>query len=128
MFSAARVGGSLAGLGGLVSGLTVPFGPARAFEPMTALLVVNTAMGVMRLMSGPQGGAGDLMAIQMEMLKQISAQLSAIQKGVLEILDRLDRLEQLIGELPKQVVFELYRARISGLNARYKELMATYEA
>lgn len=116
---------------GFFGSIALSFGPAvlpaYAVDPATAVLVVNTAISVAKLFSqGP--GIADLLRLQVEMLKQISAQLGAIQNGVLEILNRLDQIEQLIGQVPEKVVIELYRAKVAGLNGRYTEIMATYKA
>ena len=101
--------------------------PAAAIAPAVALLIAQTAISVVRLFSHGDDGIGSLMRLQVEMLMQISQQLEAIQAGVLEILNRLDQVEALIGRIPEQVVVELYRAKIAGLNGRYDELMATYK-
>jgi hypothetical protein len=116
---------------GIFGSVALSFGPAvqlaYAVDPGTVILVVNTALSVAKLFSqGP--GVADLLRLQVEMLKQISAQLNAIQSGVLEILNRLDQIEQLIGQIPEKVVIELYRAKVAGLNGRYTEIIATYKA
>jgi hypothetical protein len=100
---------------------------AAAQDPATAILIAQTAISVIQLFSQGEGGVGTLLRLQVEMLKAISEKLDAIQLGVLEILKRLDRIEALIGQIPGQVVVELYRAKISGLNGRYSELMSTYK-
>jgi hypothetical protein len=116
---------------GFLGSLALSFGPAVlpafAVDPATVVLLVNTAISVAKLFSqGP--GIGDLLRLQVEMLKAISAQLAAVQRGVLEILNRLDQIEALIGQIPEKVVIELYRAKVAGLNGRYTEIIATYKA
>ncbi len=122
-----RAGGTLSALYAGGGALLVPR-QARAVEPgtvVTILQVVSSVVGLFR-QSGP--GLADLMALNTEMLKQMSAQLGAIQAGVSEILTRLDDLKTLIGEVPAQTVIELYKATIAGKESRYMELLKTYQA
>ena len=69
---------------GFLGSFALSFGPAVlpafAVDPATVIPVVNTAVSVAKLFSqGP--GVGDLLRLQVEMLKAISAQLAAVQNG-----------------------------------------------
>ena len=67
-----------------------------------------------------------LLRLQVEMLKHIEAELGVIEKGIQEILTRLDELKEIVGELPKQVVIEENRIAIEGLSSRFGEVRETY--
>lgn len=120
---------TLAGAGLATAFSMFPFVPVAhaAISPATVVLIVNTALSVAQLFSGG-GSVNDLLRLQVEMLKHIEAELAVIQQGILEILNRLDQIEQLIGKIPEQVVVELYRAKVSALNGRYTEILNTYNA
>jgi hypothetical protein len=60
------------------------------------------------------------------MLRHIESELSVIEKGIQEILTRLDELKEIVGELPRQVVIEENRIAIEGLSSRYGEVRETY--
>jgi hypothetical protein len=117
---------SRAFLGAAALGMS-PFLPqANAIAPLVAVAIVQTAISVAGLFSHGGDGTESLLRLQVEMLKHIEGELSVIEKGIQEILSRLDELKEMVGELPKQVVIEENRIAIEGLSARYGEVRATY--
>lgn len=104
-----------------------PFIPrAYAIAPLVAMAVVQTAISVAGLFSHGGDGMESLLRLQVEMLKHIESELSVIEKGIEEILNRLDELKEMIGALPKQVVIEQNRTAIEGLGSRFGEIRDTY--
>jgi hypothetical protein len=95
---------------------------AEATPALVAIQVVQTAISIAKLF----GGGGDLASQIGSMLAAISKELSAIEVGIQEILNRLDEIKELIGEIPKAVVQETERAKITGLLTLYTLQMETY--
>jgi len=113
-------------LGAAAFGMS-PFIPqANAIAPLVAVAIVQTAISVASLFSHGGDGMESLLRLQVEMLKHIESELSIIEKGIQEILTRLDELKEIVGELPRQVVLEENRIAIEGLSARYAEVRDTY--
>ncbi len=91
--------------------------------PLPAIYAaVSIATTVMQLF-GPTGySIANLLAIQTEMLRNISQQLSVIQKGIETILEELDEIQKLLKQLPERVSSELYHRKLQGLIGTYREL------
>lgn len=84
---------------------------------------ITIATTVMQLF-GPKGySISNLLAIQTDMLRNISQQLSVIQKGIETILEELDDIQKLLKQLPERVSSELYHRKLQGLIGTYRELM-----
>ncbi|MBK4722409.1 hypothetical protein JJL56_26500 [Azospirillum sp. YIM DDC1] len=94
-------------------------------DPVTAIMIANTALNIGRLF---MSGGGSLQAMEVELLKKLSEQIVAVQKGIMEILQRLEDLEATLGQVPRDVVFELYKAKVRGISGRLIELKQTYDA
>jgi hypothetical protein len=108
----------------------LPFSVPPAFaaiEVTAALAVINTALALGRLFSS-SGSVGDLLKLQTQMLQTISAQIAVVQRGIDEILTRLGEIQAMIGQLPAEVVNELYRRRLNALLGTYTEIMSAYQA
>jgi hypothetical protein len=87
---------------------------------------VNIATTVMQLF-GPKGySIGNLLTIQTEMLRTISAQLDVLQKGIEVIIGRLEEIQRLIGELPKETASQIYQTELKGLLGTYQEIMTGF--
>jgi hypothetical protein len=113
--------------GAVFCGLSFIATPVLAIEVTAALAVINTALALGRLFSS-SGSVADLLKLQTQMLQTISAQIAVVQRGIDEILARLGEIQTMIGQLPAEVVNELYRRRLNALLGTYNEIMAAYEA
>lgn len=87
------------------------------------LAFVNIATTAMQLL-GPKGPSTmDLMEIQTDMLRKISAQISLIQQNTELILEQLGELNRLINELPKETAYEICKKKLEGLLGSYNEII-----
>ena len=96
-------------------------------DPMTALTFASTATNVLK-MFGPGGSSpARLQTIQVEMLRTISKQIGEIHKNINQLLEDLEEVKELLGEIPKRVVEELYRARAHGLMLSFNQEVTGYK-
>lgn len=96
---------------------------------MAVIAIIQTAISIAQMFSsGSEKGIGELLQKQVAMLQAISKQLAAIQQGIIQILNSLEEVKVLIGEIPKEVVLETQRAEIAGLLTVYSQRMETYFA
>lgn len=87
---------------------------------------VSIATSVMQLF-GPKGySLGNLLAIQTEMLKNISQQIIAIQNGIEEILKQLEDIQRKLDQLPENLATEIYNRNLQGVMFTYNDLMKGY--
>jgi hypothetical protein len=100
---------------------------AYAIAPLVVAAIAQTCASVIGLFSHGGDGVESLLRLQVEMLRQIEAELGAIQQGIQQILSRLDEIKDLIGALPKEVVVEFNRTAIAGLNLRYSEISEEFQ-
>ena len=96
---------------------------AEATPALVAIAVVQTAVSIVKLFSI---GGNDRASQIGSMLEAISKELVTIEAGIQEILQRLDEIKELIGEIPEAVVQETQRAEITGLLTVYTLTMETY--
>ncbi len=86
----------------------VLFGPfsfvpvANAQYAQIIIAVIQAAISVAGLFAG-DGGVSQMLQLQVEMLKRISEQLRTIQDGIVYMLNQLNHLEALIGEIPNRI-------------------------
>ena len=94
---------------------------------LTAILgLVQAASAVLQLFVGGPSVV-DLLNMQMELLNTIVSKLENIERGIKLILESVEEIKRLIGELPAQVVGELERRRIVGLTGTYIEIISAYQ-
>jgi len=114
-------------LGAAILGFS-PIVPRASANPLAALAVVNTALSVAGLFSRGGGDIEALLHMQVEMLTQIEKELKTIEDGIQEILNRLNELKEIIGDMPEQVVKTWNEAIIQGSVKRYSDIRETYLA
>src|SRR5262249_40006756 len=98
-------------------------GVASAEVVMAVIAVVGIVLALVRLFGNSAPGLGDLMALQLRLLLNISAQLENVQRGINVILTRLDDLERLVEAVPAKTVEEMSKSRILGVSTLYGEMM-----
>jgi hypothetical protein len=78
-------------------------------------------------MLGPKGSSmGDLLAVQTEMLKNISNQLGVIQGGIETILVRINEVEELIGKVPQKTLELFSDQDLKTKILQYDEIFSGY--
>src|SRR6266536_2190607 len=103
----------------------VLFGPfsfvpvANAQYAQIIIAVIQAAISVAGLFAG-DGGVSQMLQLQVEMLKRISEQLRTIQDGIVYMLNQLNHLEALIGEIPQQVDWRMRQTDIAGAIGRWQ--------
>lgn len=96
-------------------------------DPFTILAIIQAGLAIYRLVSSGGNESSKLQALQIEMLRAISEQLSSVSMGITQTLDKLDSLETLIGSLPEKLVIEDYYAQILGAQNRFFQLAKSYD-
>ena len=90
----------------------------------TAVTITKFAISASSLFKGTSSNG--ISKIQIQMLENISKQLDVIQDGIKQILNELEDVKQLIGEIPKKVVQELIKKQLQGNINSYDELIRKY--
>ena len=110
----------------VASGLALRPRSAISIDFATGLAIANSALSAARLF-GPSGGSvAELLNLQTQLLNELSQQISALNKGIVLIVDQLEDIRGLIGKVPESTVFELYRNRLAGITVLYRESMELY--
>lgn len=109
-----------------VPGTPAAYAIAPAAAAAIVVALVQTAVAIAGLFSG-NGGISDLLKLQVEMLAHISEQLRAIEDGIIFIIKRLDEIEGLIGQVPREVDWRLHQSEIAGASGRWRTLLPVYE-
>jgi hypothetical protein len=92
-------------------------------DPMSALALLNFTLGVAKLL-GPGGPSlGDLLGVQVQMLKVLSEQMLALQAGMIAVLKRLDGIQRLLEALPAEIVRENHVEHVAGCLGTYQQIM-----
>lgn len=93
---------------------------------LIVVAIVALALQVYKMFSAQGPSINDFLRMQTEMLRIISLQLATIQKGIEEILARLDELEELVGAVPSRTVIEFHRTTIAAMRIVYNEKIGAY--
>lgn len=96
-------------------------------DPFTVIAIVQAGFAVYKLLSGGGNEAAKLQSLQIEMLRAISGQLTAVSRGIAQILDRLNDLESIVGNVPEKTVIEDYHSQILGAQIRFLQIAESYD-
>ena len=93
---------------------------------LAAIAVAQAAIGLIGIFSSGPPSLPDLLSIQMEVLKKVSAQIAAVN-GKLDLLfGQLAEIQKLLEELPDEVVAKLSNSLVRGAFNRQRELLSAY--
>lgn len=96
-------------------------------EPTTIMTCIQVASSVASMLAPKGPSVSDLIAIQTEMLKNISNQINTLQKGVDIIMRKVDELKNYVEyDLPSDIYQEFVENNLLGDFAGYQEEINAY--
>jgi hypothetical protein len=96
-------------------------------EPTTVLTCIQVASSVAGMLSPKGPGIGDLLNIQTQMIKNISAQVETVQKGINQIILDIDNLKSYITySVPSLIYKEFVTNTLVSKFSGYERIKNTY--
>lgn len=100
--------------------------PTTLATASAALVVVKAAVSVVNAISKDGPSVVDILDVQSQILVQISKQISEVMSSLELVTKDLEKIQEMIGDLPTEVVDELSKRQIQSFLRQYDELLVSY--